>query len=589
MAMTDEDRATFAAAAPVYVEPAEDGTWRLLSTETGEALSVEHATAKKALAAAVESGALDAALGAKRAVLHTDGEPDGAWRWLDATAEEDKPTAYGDEPNEKVRIVERTCWELAADLNSCAKPAPINGGGAEAGFEPSLPHGDAYTGDGAHKANGWAHAGAVVYEADGRPHLYFWSELIESIAKEVDRGRLAFGSVYFAFSGVDLDDNFAALDAELISHALTNDPAVKTLAPGSARTVTRAGKRLACRSAWRTFMSNENDTQITAEQTEALLSTLGDKTKSATERSAAFERLRAVRGQIADAANAVAGALGITPADMEANPWALSDAVFDLGAALRAEKRIEANGGAPAPAPEPTGGDMAAQRKTAARAVEGVEDDQVEPMLARFVDLGRTVLGKPDTDPAGVLEELESRAEEIGAALGTDTPPDDGAAEGEDETMTEEQRAAAAMSRGAIARERAKRQAAEKERDEAKSRVTRFETRDWLAESLREIKKSLPQERFDRWVDIALESGRSVVEEMLENLNAPPSGEHPMSRAAQRGPAPESLVAATNALLSEARAAMREERGDDEPIPAHLVVARAERMARARFPELAAG
>lgn len=210
----------YAGQVPVYVRQARGG-YEIVDA-SGRALSAGHPSVRHALDAALVklSGSI------KAANLRNNGRPDGQWRWLDATATEDQS-------DDGARISENAIWEMAAQLNERASAIPINGGGAPPGYKPSEPHGDGRDG-GDHPANGFAHLGVPVLER-GRLHLYLRAELLPEIAVEVDRGRLAYGSVRVGFEATDPEDDHAMVGAELISHALTNDPAITTLSPGSER------------------------------------------------------------------------------------------------------------------------------------------------------------------------------------------------------------------------------------------------------------------------------------------------------------------------------------------------------------------
>lgn len=180
--------------------------------------------------------AIRATLAAKSPFLRDPdtGALNGAWRWLPATEEE--PEAIGG-----VRIDAIAIEEMAASLNDRATPIAIDGGPAPEGMLPSDVHGTAQTGGGT-PANGWAHAAVVVKGADGIVELYLWAELIPSVAREVDAGRIAMGSVHFGCERIEGTDS--PRGCVLISHALTNNPAVTTLAPANS-------VRVGMTSAWR--------------------------------------------------------------------------------------------------------------------------------------------------------------------------------------------------------------------------------------------------------------------------------------------------------------------------------------------------
>lgn len=163
-------------------------------------------------------------------------EANGAWRWLPASEEEAAPICG-------VRIDAVAIEEMAASLNNRTTPIPIDGGPAPDGMQASAVHGTAS--DSGTPANGWAHWGIAVKGADGIVELYLWAELVPSVAREIDAGRIAMGSVHFGCARVDDEKPRGCV---LISHALTNNPAVTTLAPGNSvrmwRSRTIAGRVL---------------------------------------------------------------------------------------------------------------------------------------------------------------------------------------------------------------------------------------------------------------------------------------------------------------------------------------------------------
>lgn len=537
---SDDFREQHAAAVPVYVR--DSGTsWDLHASDGG--LLSEHATAREALDAALA----DQAAGfVKRANLREEGEPIGAWRWLDASAEEDEPIGGA-------RITAPSIWEMCASLNTRKSAIPINGGGApRAGLGDSLPHGDAYTG-GDHLANGYAHVALPVIDEDERVHIFLRSELLPEIDREVELGRLAYGSIRFAFESVDETNNFGIKGATLISHALTNDPAVTTLTAGSERRRTNGGPAfIACRT-WRAEMPKQTHK----------------------------------RGPAGDKLRELLSMLGIEwSAEMEGEGWysPASEAVAALKSAAKVETIVE---GAPA-----EGGEAAMQR-AGVREVEGVEPDKVEATLTAMLAFGRKVLGKPDASADDVLAELESRAEEIGKAIGTDTPPAEepseaAAEEGgrpvdvkpEDEKPKDEPKPEPEKDKGE----------AEKERAALRAKVDRLEMREWLRKEIaarhldREHgdRKPIPEPEIEELVDHALggEKGRALVTKLLDARNAPPSA-HPLDTTAAPGPDPKTLREATDLCMKE----ITEQHPSEQR---HVQRARAQKLARERFPHLAA-
>lgn len=212
----------------VFVRELEGGEWEVVERETDARIGETYATRNAALDAAL------AELGnpVKPAVLKGDeGEAVGAWRWLDATSEEPESAAL-DANGELVRprITATAIESMAAHLNASPMPRPIDGGAVPKDMLPSAPHGTAE--DSGTPANGWAHAGVPFVTAAGETHLALRGELWPTVAREFDRGRIAYGSVHV--EGDDVDETGAIENATLESHALTNRPVVQTLVPSTA-------------------------------------------------------------------------------------------------------------------------------------------------------------------------------------------------------------------------------------------------------------------------------------------------------------------------------------------------------------------
>lgn len=506
MHIDDETREAFAPSVPVYVRAQSDGTWSVISTEMNEPMSVEHATERKALDHALKIKSVASAL--KDAVLRDEGEPIGAWRWLDASEEEDEPVG-------NTRITARSLWEMAASLNDREAAIPINGGGApRAGYAESLPHGDAYLG-GDHVANGWAHVAIPVVDADERTHLYLRGELFEEIAREVDLGRLAFGSIRFGMTSVDEEDNYAVEGASLVSHALTNDPAVTTLSPGSKRRNEPA--LIGCRSR-RLFMtatkkkaqraaSPEKFAEVLAalgvdaegdDWAEQALAKIAEMKKPAAEEKTAEEKSAEEPAAVSDVA-----------ASAEARSRSIADHCRDVrDATLHAGARRTAA--------------LLLKLYHANRAELGVAPEDAQAAAESMLVWGRDVLGKPDATMAEVLAELEARKEEVGAALDVDTPPP---AEDESEPL-EEQKTAADLE----AQKSADHETKLRERD---TKIARLEKR----EEVRKLvvargldrpaghRPAITDAEIEEFVDDAmLRSGSLVmVTKLLDAKNAPPS------------------------------------------------------------------
>ncbi|UJR81482.1 hypothetical protein [Sandaracinus amylolyticus] len=213
----------------VFVRAVADGEWEVVDRASGERVGETHAS---------RNAALDAALAELGDVLKgphlrddKTGETVGQWRWLDATSEEDEADVLDADGNvARPRITAAAIDSMAANLNASPMPRPIDGGKVPSDFAPSEVHGT-YEDSGT-PANGWAHAAVPFVNDKGRTHLALRAELWPTVAREVDRGRLAYGSVHV--EGDDMDDTGAIEGATLESHALTNRPVVQTLLPSTA-------------------------------------------------------------------------------------------------------------------------------------------------------------------------------------------------------------------------------------------------------------------------------------------------------------------------------------------------------------------
>lgn len=589
MHVSDEVRASHAELVPVYVRAAGEA-WELVDTASDEALST-HATSRIAAWSALDREAvggdserreIGAAAGfIKRANLREDGEPIGAWRWLDATAEEDAPIGG-------TRITAEAIWEMAAHLNGRKSAVPVNGGPAPKGYAESLPHGDAYFG-GDHPANGYAHVGLPILDEDGRTHLALFVELLPNVAREVDSGRLAYGSIRFDFESVDHEDNDAIQGAILVSHALTNDPAVTTLTAGSERRRSGQSMFTACRG---------REVRMPGKQTSQ-------------------------RGPAAEILTKLAEMLGISPEQLTEDPWSLTDAIYALQSAEKVEEIIEAAGEVPA---EPSGDSDEMQARAvlrgavraaqiAKREVEGVEPDEAEPMLEQFVELAGEVLDKPDAEPAELLAELEARKAEIAEALGNDAPEGDPTTEPtgeerEEGDEDEEEREKGKDKPGAdkdpemfakpgsddeddkFAKKSARemrtiaaslRKRAEKAEGELKAereKVARFETAAWLDEAITARQLPMPKAEREKLLKFAIEKGRDVAEAILDARNRPPATNPMYGKGAPVRHQPRSFREATDLCMAEAREAAAPD------TPNQLVRAAAQKLARSRWPEL---
>lgn len=257
---------------PAYVqERAQD--YALVERETGAVLSAHDSL----------RGALDAALGldafgrkltatkrARKPMLHDakTKEPNGEYRWLDSTAEELTPADDGSQ------VTAGRIRSMAANLDATGDAIPLDGG-VIAGLAPSDVHGQLF--DTGTLARGWAHVGAEWRESaesagpdwpNGRVHLAFYAELLPPVARALDTGELALGSIGFRHGKGD--------EAEAIQYALTNRPIVKGLLSAGA-------------------MRSEPSTELAHGATRRVSMT--DKTKTGA-RGAATEKFNAILASI---------------------------------------------------------------------------------------------------------------------------------------------------------------------------------------------------------------------------------------------------------------------------------------------------
>lgn len=250
--------------------------------------------------------ALDAALArnggrSKDALLRDPDTKDlnGAWRWLHATDVEDAPAYDG------ARIDETTVAQAVASLNSQPLPRPINGGAPDS--PAHAPSGDSI-------ATGYAHHAVTVVDSDGRHGAYVIAELVPSVARVVDSGRVAWTSIGL---GGSVGDDATIRDAEFDHLALTCTPAIKTLTPSAA--IRAPGER------------------FVAVRTHRLNRAAGPQRKTAMAENAAPESAPVARAEMADDMHAALMALleahGIAPDAPDA-----AAAVMALVEKLKSEK-----------------------------------------------------------------------------------------------------------------------------------------------------------------------------------------------------------------------------------------------------------
>ncbi len=535
--------AAFAAAAPAYVR-ASPVSWQVVDSATGEVAAERTSLLEAATLAAERCTPKRDASGQPLRILRGDsGEPDGAWRFLPAAAAEDEPNAQ-----DGVRLTERSIWQLAAKLNARSQPIPIDGGPG------SVVHGTAH--DSATPANGYAHHGVVVYDSEARASLYLRAELVTDVATEIDRGRLAYGSIHFWTSDA-LDETGAPDSAELISFGLTNTPADQRITPASA--VRAAAPSTHARVASRTRRLTRAapaapETSMGTYSKKDLLAAL-DEIKG---NDVTVEQLEAVLAGKAAAA-------GKTAEEAPAEEVAKSAAEAPPADAARTEAPV-----APPAADAP-----------AKRAVAGIEDPAaLEAWAMAALDCMRSILGKPDADAPAALTEMQAMQDRLAAAAGSaGTAPADG-------TPADQQGAEARELEAEVSRCRkvhAKPAASTRELlEHQRKTIERNDHERWLVKAIADRKLAVPDKERGQMLDDCCAYGRDVVERSLNLAARPPSGSvMRQSLPTDRGAQPETFIAAVNACMPDAIKAGK----TDEP--AHFTRARAQRLALERFPHLA--
>lgn len=525
--ISDDLRQSLSGSVPVYVR-ADGDAWSLIDAASGDPLSA-HDSARQALAAALEHGSVGGLL--KEANLRSDGEADGAWRWLDASAEE--PEAV-----DGARITAESMWEMAAGLNARATAIPIDGGGAPEGLSQSEVHGTAR--DTATPANGFAHLGVPVVDDGGTTHLYLHGELISEVAAEVDRGRLAYGSIHFRYE--DTSDDGALIGAELVSHALTNDPAVTTLTPGSSRG--RSARKTGCRTR-------------------------------------RMQMAQSSRGPALDKLTEIATALNVDISEEMKDADAYWGPIMTAIQALKSGAQVEqiVGDGAP-PAEAAAAAEAGAQ---GAREVEGLEGEEVDSTLTGFLEFARSVLDKPDATPAELLAELDAQRDPIAAALAGDGGGSDDGTPASDASLSAGQadRSAARAEvtetglRAALAAEK-------KQANALRAKVVRFESERWVDAEIAKRGLAVADDRRERLIVLTAKHGKDLVEESLANISAPPSAPVMGSTRAAAGIKTGPASSVREAVATELEA-LRSENPELKHQQAHRA---AVTRARAKHPQL---
>lgn len=492
------------------------------------------------------------------------GELNGAWRWLPATDVE--PSAV-----DGVRIDAAAIREMAASLNARPGPVPIDGGPTPAGMLPSDVHGTAYTGGGT-PANGWAHW-AVVVEGPGadQAKLYLYAELVPEVARELDAGRIATGSVHFGYASLEGE---APRGVELISHALTNDPAVKTLAPAN---------------------SVRNGAPLTVRRGHQLAGgVMRASAKGQRSMKTSIAKASNLRGPALDKLTQVCALLGVDiNAEIEAECWdsPTDDAIRLIKQAASLEKVLE---GAPAtPAMPVTSATSSAARADApptavdqaaqSAPVAGLADETAKDAWITQIMAALTQAGLGDgTDANASLSVLQGAADKIkGAMAVADAPADPTVQMGADRSAhgaaLEQMRAELASLRTEVTELRPLREE-KRTRDHADYVTSEAKRRGvTLVDGVRSKLLKMPREAVDAALDLVAQ---------------PPSGVVMPFSDAERSGGGGGAKSFADIVRAEFLPTVRAENAAKPRMkqqPEHYLVADAQRRAAAKYPHLVPG
>ena len=494
----------------------------VVETESGAEVRLRDADAGEAyptLRAALDSLLSDNDYRPKRGILRDEsGHENGQWRWLDATAEESAPAPDGSQ------VTRDLIATMAARLNA-GSPAPMDGGTSPAHSQLSATE---------TRSDGYVHTGVEVQDRAGRWHLFVYAETSPDVARDIDSGRLAYGSIGFSSDG------------RLLQHALTNVPAVEGLAPNNS---VRATAGIHFRS---------------------MRLTMSDK--------------KHARGPALDLLAKIAATLGVSVEDeMSAESYAspVMDALAAIKSAAKTEKALEQAGNPAAPPPaEGMSAAPAPEQKTPAdapvkRAVPGLEDQAALEAFASSVIGGmQDLFGKPEASPSELLDLFTASLAAFKGALGQGAPPVDAA--GDAAAMSQDTAAAARAALTEIPALRAKVAALSAE-------VAKRDTRESIQRRAVEAKATLSGEQLEQLVaDTLAVTDTAVRERMIVNAlrsSIVPTGDV-FARANKDTTQHADFRSAWRSLLPEIEKA-------NPKLPRQHHVALAQRAARERYPHLA--
>lgn len=484
----------------------------VVETESGAEVRLRDADAGEAyptLRVALDSLLSDNDFRPKRGILRDEsGAEVGQWRWLDATAEESAPAPDGSQ------VTRDLIATMAARLNA-GSPAPMDGGTSPAHSQLSATE---------TRSDGYVHTGVEVQDRAGRWHLFVYAETSPDVARDIDSGRLAYGSIGFSSDG------------RLLQHALTNVPAVEGLAPNNS---VRATAGVHFRS-MRITMPKISKRATLAEAEPMLIELLGVSAEE----------------------------LGTTLVELAAKHKA--DKAEDAAEKPAAEMES-------APVENAEAREQPASEEPVKRAVPGLEDQAALEAFASSVVGGmQDLFGKPEASPSELLDLFTASLAAFKGALGQGAPPDDAA--GDAAAMSQDTAAAARAALTEIPALRAKVAALSAE-------VTKRDTREVIQRRAVEAKATLSGEQLEQLVaDTLAVTDTAVRERMIVNAlrsSTVPTGDVFARASKTAGPAPQSITEAAESLLPEIEKA-------NPNTARHVLVSMAQRAAIARFPHLSA-
>lgn len=288
-------------------------------------------------------------------------------------------------------------------------------------------------------------------------------------------------------------------------------------------------------------------------------------------------RAASARGAAFDLLTAIAPKLGLTAEDALGDEAGycnkLGERLWKIIDAAKLEQILEsvAAGGAP-PA------------RTEKRAVAGLEDPAAqETWISAMLDLARKVLGKPEADPAAALTELQAVVEKLAAALSSAPPPPDG-----QPADQQAQQAQPTPAQRALDEEVTRCRTAFKKPEatpvellaHARQATERAEHAVWLAKAITDRKLAVTEQDRAKLLDDCCTHGRAHVESYVAMLARPPSGVVMRSGIAPIVGAIESFADAVDACMDAAAKQL------PANSPAHVVRAKAQKIARKEFPGL---